>query len=211
MHDDTRAAPRWFPQVFEDLRRHEGFREFAYPDPLSRLAREFPFSRHDWGKRPAVEIMAELGISHRAAEGAPWTVGYGFTEGVSPVTFVNRTYADRKLERIIHEYAADLDTLLPEWRRAYPQYVQEVLVNLVFNLGVARLRKFGTTLGLIREGKYASAGVNLRKTLWYKQVKSRAVELTNRLINGYVAPEHKVRPTTPDFTNVISKVNTIPD
>ncbi len=38
-------------QVVADLNRHEGFREFAYPDPLSALYKKF--SRLPWGLKPA--------------------------------------------------------------------------------------------------------------------------------------------------------------
>ena len=42
-------------QVVKDLGRDEGFREYAYPDPLSKLARTQ--KSKDWGFKPAREIM----------------------------------------------------------------------------------------------------------------------------------------------------------
>ena len=53
----------------------EKFREFAYPDPISALARAYP--KAGWGFRPAKEILAGLPASARQLKAAPWTVGYG--------------------------------------------------------------------------------------------------------------------------------------
>lgn len=185
--------PAWLPQVLSDLKRHEGFRKYAYPDPLSPMARKYRGSKYRWGHRPALEIMAEFGIPlSEIPSGKPWTIGYGFTRGVNERMVITKEYADRRLETIALEHAAGLDKLLPGWRTNLPQYVQEVLANLIFNLGKERLSQFTTTLGLIEQGKYAMAGQNLKKSLWYKQVGSRARELTERLITGQVQEHYKV-------------------
>jgi hypothetical protein len=42
-------------QYLEDARKHEGFREYAYPDPLSYLAKRY---KHlPWGFKPARELL----------------------------------------------------------------------------------------------------------------------------------------------------------
>jgi GH24 family phage-related lysozyme (muramidase) len=168
------------------MKRHEGFREFAYPDPLSPLARRYPINKY-WGHRLAQEVLNELGQTE--ALGRPWTYGYGFTEGVTPSHSIQRIVADRKLEQKVMEYSVMLDPLVPDWKK-YPMVVQTVLVNLMYNMGPSRLSKFVTTLELIKAGKYQDAGRNLRKTLWFKQVGTRAVELTDRLINMRIEPNH---------------------
>lgn len=182
------VRPPWFNQALADMKRHEGFYEYAYPDPLSPLAKKYPIAKH-WGRRSGRTILQELG--GQEALGRPWTYGYGFTGGVTPDSYIPRIQADRRLEQEIMEHAIHLDSIIPNWK-SHPVVVQTVLVNLVFNLGPTKLRTFTTTLGLIRDRKYIEAGENLKKSLWYKQVGTRGKEITQRLITLQIAPEHRV-------------------
>lgn len=182
------AKPQWFTQSVADMKRHEGFYEFAYPDPLSPLARKYPIAKY-WGRRPGNEVLAELG--EKESLGRPWTVGYGFTHGVTPASRISRAYADRRLEEEVMDHAIFLDDIYPKWK-TYPLVVQTVLVNLIFNMGPNTLKDFKTTNQYIREGKYELAGQQLKKSLWFKQVGTRGREITDRLINMAIAPEHRV-------------------
>lgn len=187
---DITKRPSWLAQVFSDLQRHEGFRQYAYPDPISPMGKAYPMRKYGWGSRPARIIMAELGLNE--VTGRPWTVGYGFTRGVTPDSQISKEMADRMLESEIFAHVKDLDKLVPRWQLDYPLYVQTVLANMVFNLGYNKLSKFTTTLQMVKDKRFADAGRNLRSSLWYKQVGLRAVELTNRLIEGKIDDEHKV-------------------
>lgn len=187
------AKPRWLPQALSDLDRHEGFRQYAYPDPLSKLAKTYPATKHGWGKRPARVIAAELGLTDSDLRlGAPWTVGHGFTYRVTPDTSISKEMSMRRLEQEALDHAAGLDKVLPDWRKNMPLYAQTVVVNMIYNLGKAGFASFNTTINLLKQGKYAEAGTNLRKSLWFKQVKGRAEELVTRLEKGEIAPEHRV-------------------
>lgn len=188
--DSLKASPKWLRQLVADLDRHEGFRQYAYPDPLSDLGRKYPASKYGWGMKPAGPILAALGISE--AKGRPWTVGHGFTKGVTPDTNMSKEFSTRRLEQEALAHAAELDSLLPEWRIAFPLYAQTVFANMIYNLGRERLSKFTTTLDLAKHMKFAEAGRNLRASLWAKQVKGRADELIRRLETGKIAPEHQV-------------------
>lgn len=185
------VKPPWFNQALSDMKRHEGFREFAYPDPLSKLWAQFPELRNLWGFKPAKELLKGK-KGYDLDDGAPWTNGYGFTHGVTPDSRISVIQADRKLEEEVIRHALELDDVTPQWKK-YPVLVQTVLVNLIFNMGAKTLREFTTTLKLIDAGKYKEAGINLKKSLWYRQTKTRAVELTTRLITGQVAPEHQYK------------------
>src|SRR5688572_27910594 len=48
-------------QYLADARKHEGFRQYAYPDPLSALGKIFPASKYGWGAKPAREILNFIG------------------------------------------------------------------------------------------------------------------------------------------------------
>lgn len=180
------TKPAWFNQVVADLKRHEGFYEYAYPDPLSPLARKYPIRKY-WGTRPAHVVLKELGETE--ALGRPWTYGYGFAVGVTPFHQINRLVANRQIEIKAMEYAVELERLVPDWKK-HPVVVQTVLVNLMYNLGYDRLKQFTTTLRMIKDGEYKMAGENLKKTLWFKQVGVRGVELTDRLTEMRIKPEH---------------------
>ena len=177
-------------QVASDLDRHEGFREFAYPDPLSGLFRKH--SRAGWGTKPAAEILSKLGIDQEDAEesGAPWTVGYGFTNGVNLNTRISRTQARRKLEELVHAVHYDLFATL-SWYKDTSTVTKTVLINMYYNLGRKGLLGFRNTLRYISERNYRQAAANMLKSLWAKQVGRRASELARRLETQEIAAPYK--------------------
>jgi len=182
------------PQAIADLERHEGYREYAYPDALSEWGRKFPMWKHNWGRRPASVIMAELGLDVKdVAKGAPWTVGFGFTKGVKHTSRTTRGESRQRLKNEIIEHVKGLDVLVPGWRTEHSIVVQSVLVNLIYNLGQLRLSKFAPTLALFKTKDYAGAAARLRNTAWYKQVGLRSIELVERLETGRIRPEHLVK------------------
>lgn len=185
--------PAWMHQTLADLERHEAYREYAYPDPLSALSKKYPPSRHKWGFRPASIIMAELGIPvSEAHKGNPWTVGVGFTHGVRYTSRTTREESYNRLRLEVLDHAKGLDTLVPGWRTNQPYHVQTVLVNLIYNLGTTRLSKFAPTLALFQKGDYSGAAARLEKTAWYTQTGDRAKELVERLRIGKVQDKYTI-------------------
>lgn len=183
-----KQRPDWFRQTLADLHRHEGFREYAYPDPLSELGKRYPAARYKWGFKPAGMILLELG--EFPYKGNPWTVGYGFTNGVTHNTRMDIVTATRRLEKEVDSHVEILDVLVKGWRDM-PTYVKTVLANLAFNLG-SRLKHFRPTLDVFERGDYSYAGDRLTRTLWYKQVGSRARELVERLKTGKIQDQYNV-------------------
>jgi len=59
--------------------------------------------------------------------------------------------------------------------------VQEILVNMMFNLGRTRLSKFNNFKAALKDKDYARAAVEGRDSLWYRQVGNRAERLMLRL------------------------------
>lgn len=184
----SKHKPNWLVQLVSDLSRHEGFRRYAYPDPLSRLHKRHPGAR--WGFRPALEIMAELGETN-VNHGRPWTVGHGFTHNVKPTTQISLAASLERLEDEALEHVKCLDRLIPEWREM-PLFAKTVLANMAFNLGEERLSKFAPTLAVFKERRWGRAARRLQKSLWYRQTKSRAEELCDRLLNQRIDPKHLV-------------------
>lgn len=184
--NDIICRPQWLVQSHADLKRHEGFRPYAYPDPLSPLGQKYGSK---FGYKPARDVLSSLKAN--AKDGAPWTVGYGFTgKDVTPDTKISQEDADEKLYVEIMEHSHGLDKLVPKWGDA-PLYVQTVLVNLIFNMGTNGLSKFNNTLKMFNAGDYKGAAENLTKSLWFKQVGERAKELTSRLVAGVIPDRFK--------------------
>jgi lysozyme len=173
-------------QVKMDLDRHEGFREFAYPDPLSELYKKHP--NLPWGFKPAREI-APPGCNFE--DGKPWTVGFGFTHGVTADSRMNRITAERLLETKILEVDTALRNALPTWYSKASFATKTVLINMSFNLGLKGLLGFRNTLNYLKGANYKQAAANMRHSLWYKQVKKRAEELARRIETQEIEAAHK--------------------
>lgn len=118
------------------LKESEGFRRFAYPDPASPLARATRGRR--WGFKPARDILATLSPDRRKLSGAPWTIGYGFTEGVAPDDTITEAEADARLCRELTRYADEVRASLT---RPATENELAAMVVLAWNIGVAGFRR----------------------------------------------------------------------
>lgn len=86
------------------MKRSEAFREFAYPDPDSPLARAN--QRLRWGFVPAGALLDDLPAAVANLSGKPWTVGYGQTNGVTPAARMTLAEAEADLDRSLLRYEA---------------------------------------------------------------------------------------------------------
>ncbi len=80
------------------------------------------------------------------------------------------------LARTIHA----CETKLEGWAD-FPGEIQEVLANMAFNLGIAGLLKFVTTLRHLRNKDYVQAAEALIRSKWYTQVGNRSKRLVARV------------------------------
>jgi lysozyme len=113
--------------------------------------------------------------------GEPWTIGYGHTgREVHPGLRWNALQAKAALYVDIKRTQCGLTTALPWWESLSPLR-QDCIVNMAFNLGVAKLLAFNTFLGFLKAGEYSKAALDLRGTLWFKQVGERAVRIVDQL------------------------------
>ena len=140
-------------RVYEDLKRHEGVVYEIYLDHLG-----YP----------------TFGVGHLVRESDP---EYGQPVG-TPVSE----------ERVALCFESDLDVSIIECMVLYesdwdifPGEVQEILVNMMFNLGRPRLSKFVNMNRHLSDGNWKEAAIEGRDSKWYRQVTNRAEELMNRL------------------------------
>ena len=91
-------------------------------------------------------------------------------------------------ERTKECFEKDLDTAISECVALYgdtfndwPGVVQEVLVNMMFNMGRTRLGKFNNFRKALEAQDWKQAGIEGRDSRWHKQVTNRAERLMVRL------------------------------
>ena len=144
--------------LLENIKAHEGFRDHIYKDSV----------------------------------GKP-TVGYGFlVAALSPdelklnggkVEPMNKEVA----EKILNLKVARLRKRVPEclpWLANKPQSVQDTILEMAYQLDIAKLLGFKYTLQCIEAGNYAQAARNLRASLLYRQTPRRVEDYIRGLRDG---------------------------
>jgi lysozyme len=92
-------------------------------------------------------------------------------------------------ERVTEAFQADLDIAISECKVLYdmwetfPGEAQEILVNMLFNLGRPRLSKFKNFKKALDAQDWKRAGIEGRDSVWYRQVGRRAERLMVRMEN----------------------------
>lgn len=174
---------RWRDVLLEELKIDEGFREFAYPDPLSPLAKATKKLQLPWGFKPATSILNQLPENIRTLSGKPWTVGYGKTKDVTKDTVITESAASEDLQYDIEEGIDAARSVFASFDSQLPAR-KNVLANMGYNLGATRLSGFHSTIRAVDEGDYESAALHMLNSLWARQVGKRARRLADRMRTG---------------------------
>lgn len=121
------------------IKKYEGMREHAYPDPASPMYRAAPKLR--WGFAPVEVILSQLSPEKRnqlqALSGSPWTIGYGFTKGVKAGMQMTVAQADARLITEVVDYEQGVMAAL---KVAPTQNEFDAMVSLAWNIGVPRFQ-----------------------------------------------------------------------
>jgi lysozyme len=91
-------------------------------------------------------------------------------------------------ERVREVFEQDLNTMISEceilfesrWNN-FPDELQEVLVNMMFNLGRPRLGKFKKFIGHLENHHWPLAALEMLDSRWARQVGNRAIRLSDRV------------------------------
>ena len=134
----------------EQIKRHEGEVLEIYEDSLGYLT---------------------LGVGHLIQKSDP---EHGLPAG-TPVSqeVVDMYYEDdftKHVEETKHVIGEDIFNGLPS-------EIQEVLVNMCFNLGGTRLGKFKNMLNAVEDHDWSRMAVEMEDSRWFKQVGRRSIEL----------------------------------
>jgi lysozyme len=136
------------------------------------------------------ELSEKLSERLRSDEGFSATLYYD-TEGYLTIGFgwccekcpMRRDEAELRLKNDIKEAIEEASKNFI-WFPDLNEARQEVIANMVFNLGIPRFLKFKKTIEAIKIGNWDLAATEMLDSLWAKQVGSRAARLAKRMREG---------------------------
>jgi lysozyme len=111
------------------------------------------------------------------------TIGVGrcLKEGVG--LGLTHDEVDYLLMNDINRCLEELDAAFP-WFKDLTEIRREAMINLCFNLGLTRLRKFEKALAAMSIHNYEEAANEFLDSRWAKQVGNRAKEVTEMIRTG---------------------------
>jgi lysozyme len=142
--------------LIEKVKKHEAFREFAYPDPASPLARacrQRGFKLR-WGFEPANRIIDKLPEDLKQLHGNPWTCGYGETKGVTYETRWSKDEAHRRLLVRLQEFE---DEVISVCTVEPNPYECAAMTSLNYNIGSSNFKKSSVLKAHNRGDKQSAA------------------------------------------------------
>lgn len=140
---------------------------------------------------PITEELLDVIAQHECIGGRPnlvaykdslgiWTLGYGHNIQDKPI----------RAERAVEIFKDDVEDAINECVHAFPWFAdltesrQHAVINLVFNMGIARVLKFKNFLLAMSLGDYDTAVTHLRDSLWARQVQADRVQWVTHAIQG---------------------------
>lgn len=136
-----------------------------------------------------IDRTAEMIKTHEGCRLKPYvdtvgvlTIGYGRNLQHNGITkeeadfLFNRDYLDAKADALIF--------VGPEHWPKLNEPRQAVLIDMAFNLGATRLGEFKGFRKALQEERWQGAGMHMRSSLWFVQVKKRALRLLKMMETG---------------------------
>ena len=103
------------------------------------------------------------------------TIGYGFA--VKDLV-MDKDIADMILERKVAELRLRVEQKFP-FIDSMPEAVQDVMIEMCFQLGVSGFSKFKKTIQYLMTKQFKEAAVEMLDSKWYKQTPNRAKKLSD--------------------------------
>ncbi len=108
-----------------------------------------------------------------------WTIGYGHNIQDNGIT---KKAADFILAEDIELARHDCNRL--SWFEDLDEIRQNVVINMVFNMGLPTFRGFKKTINFLDMGMYSDAAKEMLDSKWADQVGTRADELSEMMRTG---------------------------
>ena len=145
-------------------------KEKSVPNEFIELIKDI--KRHE-GFRPTV---------YKCTEGYD-TIGYGFA--IKDLD-IDEDVADLILMKKLHTLLQRISVAFP-WFQDIDDIAKSVVINMCYQLGLRGFSKFKKTIYLLETNQYQEASIEMLDSLWAKQTRNRAKELseTLRSIDGH--------------------------
>lgn len=138
-------------KLIEQLKRHEGVKTHAYKDSLGIL---------------------HIGVGRNISKGhKDEPMGLGLT--LNEIDFMLQNDIIRTIKELATEYPWFND--LEDGAR------RDGIINMHFNLGRVRFATFKKAIAHMKRGDYTGASAEFLNSKWAKQVKGRALEVTDMI------------------------------
>jgi lysozyme len=111
------------------------------------------------------------------------TIGYGRLIDRRKGGGISEDEAEYLLKNDVNARLNVLQNAIPFFNRL-DDARKAVLLNMSFQLGIAGLLKFKSTLAFIEAGDFESAAANMLKSLWAKQTPNRAKRMAEQMRTG---------------------------
>ena len=105
------------------------------------------------------------------------TIGVGFL--VSTLE-LDEDVCDIILQRLLTKKEAEVNNRFG-WYDGLPQEVKDIVINMVYQLGLTGFSKFKKTIHYISEHRWTAVSIEMLDSLWAKQTPNRAKELSKRM------------------------------
>tara|TARA_R100001463_G_scaffold32022_6_gene71942 strand:+ start:1519 stop:1995 length:477 start_codon:yes stop_codon:yes gene_type:complete len=148
--------------LLEKIKEHEGFREKTYKCTEGYDTTAYGFA---WKDLYLSEDMANELLQRNKNN-------IVFYEDIAEDVLIE------KLEKLKRNAISRF-----KWLEDMPQEVQEVVINMCYQLGVTGVSKFRKAISALQEGEWNEAADEMLDSLWAKQTPNRATELSNIVRN----------------------------
>jgi lysozyme len=151
-------------ELIQSIKKHEGFNKYPYIDPIVAAYPELVGISEE-----------EMDLIKKYFDKLRVTFGIGFT-------FITMSEADMVLQNRINTIKLELQNKL-DYFDALPKTVQNVLIEMAYQLGVNGLLKFKNTLEYCKVGEYSKMAKEMLRSKWAEQTPTRAKELS-KIVKG---------------------------
>jgi len=112
-----------------------------------------------------------------------WTIGIGRNVDINGGLGLSDKEVDFLLEQDIERVIKELSYEF-RWFADLDDVRRDAMIDISFNLGATRLRKFVLALDAMERADYQTASKELLDSDWSRQVKGRSIELASMIATG---------------------------